>query len=187
MNWKPTPTQTRALQRSEFSPRKYSCVHRSQGSVYTCECVLCGALFSTYKSRCELGRGKFCSKTCSRVNDAHTLTTTGTGTRFLKGLKPWNAQGFRYTNSRKGGGIYKLLHIPNHPMASKTGYVREHRFIIEQKIGRYLHKEEVVHHINGDTLDNRVENLELMNHQEHRRLHLKDTLHKRWLTRNTTV
>ena len=187
MNWEPTPTQIRALQRTEFEPRKYSCIVSTKGSLYTCECVLCGSLFTTYKSRCELGRGKFCSKTCSRINDIHTLTTTGFGTRFLTGTKPCNTKGFRYTCARGGGHRYKQLHLPTHPMADKNGYVREHRFIMEQQIGRYLLKEEIVHHINGDTLDNRVENLELMDHKEHRRLHLKDTLHKRWITRNNTV
>lgn len=58
----------------------------------------------------------------------------------------------------KNGYIYILK--PEHPYAIQNKrYVFEHRLIIEKQIGRYLHRWEVSHHINGIKDDNRPENL----------------------------
>lgn len=49
--------------------------------------------------------------------------------------------------------------------------IDEHRLVMETHIGRRLTHGEVVHHINHDKLDNRIENLQLMSVSEHCKLH----------------
>ena len=69
--------------------------------------------------------------------------------------------------------------MPDHPYASKDGYVMEHILIMENYIGRYITREEVVHHINKIRDDNRIENLKLMTFKEHAGMHSKE----RWAER----
>lgn len=66
------------------------------------------------------------------------------------------------------GGICKdiqsghvKVYFPDHPFASKRGYVRQHRLVMEEMLGRYLFPQEVVLHKDKDGGNNDPENLKL--------------------------
>lgn len=66
---------------------------------------------------------------------------------------------------------YIRIKMWKHPYHDSRGYIKEHRLVMENKIGRYLRPDEDVHHINGNRQDNRIDNLQLLSHGEHNRHH----------------
>lgn len=56
---------------------------------------------------------------------------------------------------------YVYIYSPKHPNRDKRGYVCEHRLVMEKKLGRFLNKIEVVHHIDGSRNNNSILNLVL--------------------------
>lgn len=114
------------------------------------------------------------------------------GKRFTKGHISWNKNKPGYTTTKRGnkfpqfcgknnwfwhGGKtidkdgYVYLRKPNHPF-NANGYVKRSRLVMEKHIGRYLSKQEIIHHINGIKNDDRIDNLKLLaNLSEHRKYH----------------
>jgi transposase len=60
--------------------------------------------------------------------------------------------------------------------------VRLHRHLMEKKLGRKLTFNEVVHHINGNKLDNRINNLKIVSRGSHILMHPE--IRKRWEEKN---
>jgi hypothetical protein len=57
---------------------------------------------------------------------------------------------------------------------SNGRYVYEHRYIMEQKIGRLLNSTEIVHHIDGNKFNNYIDNLILVDSISHGKEHSKN-------------
>jgi len=77
---------------------------------------------------------------------------------------------------------------PDKWYTAKNGYkskrikgklIYQHRFVMQEYLGRKLAREEVVHHINHDPGDNRIENLELLaSHSDHMQGHCDSEIMK---------
>lgn len=96
----------------------------------------------------------------------HTIPYTP-WTRDGAGNPHW--QGGRVTEA----GGYVKIKMPDHPMANKQGYVREHRLVMANHLGRALQPQEVVHHKDGNPSNNDLSNLELFGTNAE---HLAETL-----------
>lgn len=147
------------------------------------KCEVCGKEINYPPSRIK----RFCSRVCYRKNppqywlgktipkkakDKMRLAKLGIispkkGKHYpnLCGENHWNWKGGK-SKSERGYIIIKIKH-PN----SVAGYYPEHRLVMEKHIGRFLRTDEIVHHINGNKLDNRIENLQLTNRSNHAKLH----------------
>lgn len=113
-------------------------------------CKACNHQFFAEKGEVNRGCAIFCSRSC--------YFASRKGTRMGPLNSCW-----------KGGRVnhkgYIMVIKDSHPRRSKTGYVYEHVLVMEEHIGRFLTKEEVVHHINNQRNDNRIENLILFKNQ----------------------
>jgi len=89
--------------------------------------------------------------------------------RYILQSGPLNVNWKGFTKVRKCSG-HILRYAPEHPFA-RANFVYEHRLVMEEKLGRFLRKDEVVHHINGVKTDNRIENLCLCSVKEHINAH----------------
>lgn len=86
--------------------------------------------------------------------------------------------GYKASNWRGGKrttGQYIQVYAPDHPRTTKAGYMMEHRLIMEEKLGRYLEPDEVVHHIDGDKHNNHPDNLEVLTQKNHISEHFKNS------------
>ena len=130
-----------------------------------------------------------CGKEMKVVTRSHLLAQHGTTTAAYKALggETMNAeQRARYGSSLghriqpgewtgakhpryKGGHIHKTLGYRMIRVDGRLTY--EHRVVMAQHLGRPLQRWEVVHHIDGDPLNNDLANLQLMSQAEHRRRH----------------
>lgn len=147
-------------------------------------CPICKKKFGTYRNE-----RKLCSRICqSKLNSInksnhiyrqcltcgkdfpHTQAEDRRGSRHL-----FCSMSCRYPNKKLNlprGQYYssdKYIILNTTPDGRKQ--IKLHRYVMEQFIGRKLLSSEIVHHINSNKLDNRIENLIIMTKSEHNILH----------------
>ncbi len=121
------------------------------------------------------------AKDCSAIMDLplgtvysrlRSMGITRTQSEWQKGKRPSNWKG---STIAAGGYIYVRIE-PQDPMsgmATKEGYVMEHRLVVARQIGRPLSPREVVHHKDSNRQNNDPLNLELLPSQsEHMKIHM---------------
>lgn len=131
------------------TPRRFcsrDCTRHGKFSRVTLICAICEKPFLVTFARKTVA--KFCSRKCQ---GKHLSSKTGELNATWKGG----------TIIRKNG--YRCVRVDGE-------YIYEHRHVVESLLGRKLSKSEVVHHLDGDRLNNAIDNLEVMSKREHDRL-----------------
>ena len=109
---------------------------------------------SHYYWLCICDCGNYANIRGDHLRNGHSRSCGCLNTGFQMREKNPNWKGGR----RKVHNYIALLK-PHHPYADDMGYILEHRFFMEKKLGRYLRPEEVVHHVDGNPENNTPENL----------------------------
>ena len=112
---------------------------RKRGSNFNC--ITCNKIFYVPLYRVKTGKVKYCSRSC-----------------LAKDLLPQYKQ-FAFRPTNKPHHKYKCIMI-------NVKQVREHRYVMEQHLGRELESWEQVDHINDDFTDDRIENLQILTQQQ---------------------
>ena len=109
-----------------------------------------------YLARTKLSRA--CSRSCSsrlahQEGRGNLIGGPGSANPTWKGGRKVNHQG------------YIQIWVPQgYPGRPKSGYMMEHRVVMQEHLGRALDRLEWVHHKNGIKDDNRIENLMIVTH-----------------------
>lgn len=143
-------------------------------------CKICGKEF--YIKACDhrLKEGKeiqYCSKKCAAVGalKGDYIKCKNCGKEFYSTrhifctaecAREYRKKHYQHKTYEENGYLCEYKQDYN-----KKGNVKQHRLIMENYLGRKLKDNEVVHHINGDKKDNRIENLQVMKRSEHSRYH----------------
>ena len=106
------------------------------------------------EKNCEKCGKKLALKNWEKKNRVKTIRRRFCGSHCANRSRGVDPEATRYVKVRRNGKL-----------------ISEHRYVMEQHLGRKLSPREMVHHKNGDKTDNRIENLEIMNARDHAVLH----------------
>lgn len=110
-------------------------------------CEKCQRSFTKLRREYLREGSRFCSAACGRARSGADNHNYKGGLAFDSGRNRW------LINCRDGS------------------HLRYYRGVMAAQLGRLLRPDEHVHHINGDSSDDRPENLQVLSASEHARLH----------------
>lgn len=150
------------------------------------KCLYCRKIIKRKKGQARVHwlKKKFCNMKCVWAREkirrkGNAFSSEEHRKNFIKAVSDANRKrgGEKHYNWRGGkhmqSGGYIEVYAPNHPHKYSRNTVLEHRLVMEKHLGRFLKTNELVHHINENKSDNRIENLKLTNRSEHPRIHFK--------------
>jgi len=144
-----------------------ACAHVTLRRKIQVSCKTCNKLFFTKPYSINNGGGKFCCRKCYDISQKGRIPQN-------KGKKNPLMWGENHPNFKGGFVNCHGYHIT----CFHGKRIRTNRHIMQLYLGRELGANEVVHHIDGNKLNNSIDNLKLLSSSDHKRLHLKDNLHK---------
>lgn len=157
---------------------------RARAVKITITCKQCGKEFtlSASETRVKKGEVKFCSTKCrdEARKTGKIIKCKQCGKEFYSTRRdfcsPECARKYRSDNTDHKIYMEKGYLVKYERGYNKKGNVKLHRDIIEKKLGRRLDPSEVVHHKDGNKLNNDIDNLEVMSRGDHSRLHRKEDI-----------
>jgi hypothetical protein len=121
------------------------------GAILTC--AVCNEPFRVPTYRKDIA--KYCSRSCLAKEHLEQFAH------------------LRFRPTGKPAHTYKTMTV-------KGKQVRVHRYVMEQHLGRKLASWEHVHHINGDSHDNRLENLAVLSNAAHQKVEVEERMRPIW-------
>lgn len=130
------------------------------------KCANCSKVIDRQKHRVLKGNC-YCNACCQMkyeykqgIRNKKTIASAAHEAVRKKSQKRFN----KNPNTKIGKRGYKLIYIP------LKGWKKYHHYVWGKNYG-LIPKGMVIHHINLDKLDNRIENLQMMPNNEHAKLH----------------
>lgn len=155
------------------SKKGYKHFRKIKAKVVHLQCDGCGKYFTRQLNKdimpisCKRGPGHYCSE-CPGFSLAQ-----------LKGQKTQAKQHLQLIGNRtlrsagKGKGKYAWIYVGHNYPYSKPycGSMFEHVMVMETHLRRAVNDDEIVHHIDGNKLNNDISNLDIMTQQQHNKCH----------------